>query len=232
MARTGILRRVSIGFLALACVAGAFGGCSKDKKAAEALRVENEELSTKYATLDQSTRDKDARIAELEQRLSQEQTARMQAEAAKVAANNDPGTGGGSGGGSTRRAGGSGGSSEFGTDSDGNQRARLSGDVLFDAGQATLKTTSRKALDRIASEIKRDYAGAQVRVEGHTDSDPIRKAKFSSNQALSDARAESVRKYLITKGISAGRVDAVGYGSSKPRGNKSSSRRVEIVIVN
>jgi len=230
MARIGILRRVGISFVAMACIAGTLGGCNKDKKAAEALRAENEDLNTKYATLDQSMRDKDARIAELEQRLSAAETARLAAVAQpQPVAQND-----GSGGGNTGGGGSSGRDStdSFRPDSDGTQRARLSGDVLFDPGQSALKTSSKKSLDRIASEIKRNYGGRDVRVEGHTDSDPIRKAKFASNQALSEARAESVRKYLISKGISSGRVDAVGFGSSKPRGNKASSRRVEIVIVN
>jgi chemotaxis protein MotB len=72
-----------------------------------------------------------------------------------------------------------------------------------------------------------------VRVEGYTDSDPLvkTKAKWGSNEGLSEARAESVRAYLISKGISSGRVSAVGMGAAKPKATKKDSRRVEIVVV-
>ncbi|MCX5690548.1 MAG: OmpA family protein [Planctomycetota bacterium] len=224
MARTGILRQVGIGLLALASATMFMGGCSGQKKQMEAAQAESAELRERVATLDQANRDKDGKIAELQTALSSCQTQL----AAKPLAM-DPGTGGDVPDG---KKGGGGGSSDFTRDSEGQMRARLSGDVLFDPGQATLKSSAKKSLDRIAAEIKSKYKGDSIRVEGHTDSDPIKKAKFSSNQALSEARAESVRKYLISKGVSAGRTNAVGYGSSKPKGSKASSRRVEIVILN
>lgn len=198
------------------------GGCSGQKKQMEAAQAESAELRERVATLDQANRDKDGKIAELQTALSNCQT---QLAAKPVMA--DPGAGG-----DVADAKKTGGSSDFTRDSEGQMRARLSGDVLFDPGQATLKSSAKKSLDRIASEIKSQYRNDSIRVEGHTDSDPIRKAKFASNQALSEARAESVRKYLISKGVSSGRIDAVGYGSSKPKSSKAASRRVEIVILN
>lgn len=107
----------------------------------------------------------------------------------------------------------------------------VAGDVLFDSGQATLKSTAKKELDGIANRIKSDHSGQRVRVEGYTDSDPIKKSKWGSNDALSEARADSVRKYLVSKGISSSRVSAVGMGSAKPKSTKKDSRRVEIVVV-
>ncbi len=112
-----------------------------------------------------------------------------------------------------------------------NETIVIAGDVLFDPGQATIKSTARKELDSVASNLKSRHSGQEIRVEGYTDSDPIKKSKWGSNEALSEARAESVRKYLITKGISSSRVSAVGMGAAKPKSNKKESRRVEIVVV-
>jgi outer membrane protein OmpA-like peptidoglycan-associated protein len=105
----------------------------------------------------------------------------------------------------------------------------VAGDVLFDSGSATLKSTAKKELDTIANRIKSQHSGQRVRVEGYTDSDPIRKSKWPNNEALSEARAESVRNYLSSKGVS--RVSAVGMGAAKPKASKKDSRRVEIVVV-
>src|SRR5690606_35086388 len=54
---------------------------------------------------------------------------------------------------------------------------RVPGDVLFASGSADLRSPSRRTLQEIASVIKRDYAGNSIRIEGHTDSDPIRKTR-------------------------------------------------------
>jgi chemotaxis protein MotB len=105
----------------------------------------------------------------------------------------------------------------------------VAGDVLFDSGSANLKSTAKKELDTIANRIKSQHSGQRVRVEGYTDSDPIRKSKWPNNEALSEARAESVRNYLSSKGVS--RVSAVGMGAAKPKASKKDSRRVEIVVV-
>lgn len=106
----------------------------------------------------------------------------------------------------------------------------ISGDILFDSGQATLKSTAKKDLDRVVSQI-RQHAGSTIRIEGHTDTDPIRKSKWPSNEALSKARADAVRDYLVSKGISRGDISTVGMGAAAPKGSKSASRRVEVVIV-
>jgi flagellar motor protein MotB len=91
-------------------------------------------------------------------------------------------------------------------------------------------TCCRKELDRIASKLTKNYRGAAIRIEGHTDSDPIKRSKWSSNDALSQARADAVKKYLVSKGVSASRLESIGYGSSQPKGTKATSRRVEIVV--
>jgi outer membrane protein OmpA-like peptidoglycan-associated protein len=108
----------------------------------------------------------------------------------------------------------------------------IQGDVLFDAGKADLRASSKKTLDQVAAALTGQYKGKPVRVEGHTDSDPIRVSKWKSNQELSEARAKAVRDYLASKGVSASRLTTTGFGAEKPKGQvKSKNRRVEIVVV-
>ena len=223
MARATVIRQIGIGFIAVVSatvVLGGLGGCNAQKKQTEAALAEVSDLREQVATLDQANRDKDGRIAELQTALSTCQT-----QLAAKPVEPSPAIADAAGGGASSR--------DFSQDSEGNMRARLSGDILFDPGQATLKAGARKTLDRIAGEIKSKYRSSEVRVEGHTDTDPIRKAKgrFATNEALSEARADAVRKYLVSKGVSSGRVEAVGYGSSMPKSSKAASRRVEIVIL-
>lgn len=218
MERTGM----RIGVIGLAAVFGlslVMGGCSRvSKKDYELAKSESAELREKNAQLDQQNRDLASRMSQLE------------ANQAAAAANPPPAnTGGGWTGGDS---GNSGGTSEFSQDSRGNMVAELAGDVTFNSGQATLTSAAKKKLDRVASELNSRYARRSVRVEGHTDSAPIKKSKWPSNDALSQARAEAVEKYLSSKGVSSGRISAVGYGSSQPKGSMAASRRVEIVITN
>ena len=107
----------------------------------------------------------------------------------------------------------------------------VAGDVAFGPGQATLTAAGKRELDQIARDINRKHSGQRVRVEGYTDTDPVRRSKWGSNEALSQARADSVEKYLVSKGVSNSRITAVGMGAKNPKATKASSRRVEIVIV-
>jgi chemotaxis protein MotB len=107
------------------------------------------------------------------------------------------------------------------------------GDVLFDSGRDALKPASLKTLDNVIAALKKDYAGKKIRVEGHTDTDPIRNAKgqFSDNLDLSLNRAAAVSRYLIKHGIPAKEIATVGFGETRPKATKDKSRRVEIVVV-
>src|SRR5690625_7301960 len=75
-----------------------------------------------------------------------------------------------------------------------------------------------------------------ITVEGHTDSVPIRSARFPSNWELSGARAGSVVRYLEANGIHSERLRAVGYADTRPLGSndtvqgRASNRRVELTI--
>ncbi|PHQ82077.1 MAG: hypothetical protein COB69_02935 [Phycisphaera sp.] len=107
----------------------------------------------------------------------------------------------------------------------------VAGDVLFDSGKTSLKQSSKSTLDRIAGVLASQYAGRAIRVEGYTDSDPIRKSAWKTNERLSAERAMSVEAYLVTRGINNDSVYSAAFGSSHPRGSKAQSRRVEIVII-
>lgn len=106
------------------------------------------------------------------------------------------------------------------------------GDALFDSGKATLKESAKTNLNKLAAALKKQYAGKPVKVNGHSDSDPIRHSKWKSNQELSEARAKAVREYLVTKGVNASLVSATGFGDSQPKSatDKAKNRRVEIVV--
>ncbi len=107
----------------------------------------------------------------------------------------------------------------------------VAGDVLFDSGKVDLKSSSRQTLDRIASVINSQYAGRQIRVEGYTDTDPIRKSEWKTNERLSSERAMSVEAYLVSKGVDNNRIYSAAFGPAQQRGSKAQSRRVEIVVL-
>jgi flagellar motor protein MotB len=116
----------------------------------------------------------------------------------------------------------------------GEMTVRVPGDVLFDSGVATLKPSARGTLDKIADALKGDYNDKPIRVEGHTDSDPLLKTRqlWTDNRNLSMARALAVTRYLESKGVDPKRIATAGFGQYHPRGdNKAKNRRVEIVVV-
>jgi chemotaxis protein MotB len=86
----------------------------------------------------------------------------------------------------------------------------------------------------VATALKKTYPGRPIRVEGHTDADPIVKTKqdWDDNLDLSLARAAAVSRYLAAHGIDPKQVTTSGFGPYRPRGaSKARNRRVEIVVV-
>ncbi len=110
--------------------------------------------------------------------------------------------------------------------------------ILFDSGKVTLKSASKRVLGNIATVLNRDYANQKIRVEGHTDNQPIRKSKklWADNWDLSCNRAMAVLRYLVSKGISPKRIYAAGCSYYKPVASNASAsgraknRRVAIVV--
>jgi chemotaxis protein MotB len=107
----------------------------------------------------------------------------------------------------------------------------IEGDVLFDSGKATLKTDAKKTLDKVVSEIKKNYPNNRVRVSGFTDTDPIKRSGFKTNFHLGFERAFNVGEYVVSKGLDKGRVYYASYGPEAPKATKKESRRVELSIV-
>ena len=108
----------------------------------------------------------------------------------------------------------------------------LSGSVLFASGQASILGPAMLRLDQVAEALRAMKGEQQITVEGHTDD--IGTTEY--NQQLSLSRAQVVRDYLIGRGVSASRIDAYGFGPSRPLvenntpENRANNRRVEIVI--
>lgn len=104
--------------------------------------------------------------------------------------------------------------------------------IYFDSGSANIKPESYPILDSVAI-LLRDNPTARVQVAGHTDSD----GSESSNQTLSERRAQSVYQYLVSKGIAGNRLTTVGYGESNPvvandsAANKARNRRIEFTVL-
>lgn len=116
----------------------------------------------------------------------------------------------------------------------GEMTMRVPGDLLFASGSSTVSKGANATLSRIAEILNSDYASQTIRVEGHTDNDPIKKSKskYDSNRDLSLQRAYSVTKQLESKGVSSSRIETVGFGEHKSLGQgKKNDRRVEIVVV-
>lgn len=107
----------------------------------------------------------------------------------------------------------------------------IQGEVLFDSGKATLKSSAKRTLDQVADVIKSRFGGNTVRVEGYTDTDPIRKSSWKTNERLSGERAMAVEQYLVSRGIPADRIYFAGFGPANAKATKQQSRRVQIVIL-
>jgi outer membrane protein OmpA-like peptidoglycan-associated protein len=108
----------------------------------------------------------------------------------------------------------------------------LSGAVLFTSAKADLMPAAQIKLNDVANALIKEDPLSKIVVEGHTDS----QGGASYNQDLSQRRAQSVRDYLVTRGIAADRVTAQGFGLSRaiadnasPEG-RANNRRVEIVV--
>ncbi|MCE9638275.1 MAG: OmpA family protein [Planctomycetes bacterium] len=123
---------------------------------------------------------------------------------------------------------------------DGNIELTLSSDVTFGAGSEVLSDKGKSALKSLAGKLNGEFATCQIRVQGHTDSDPLvrTKAKFQDNLGLSTARANSVTRYMADEMkidskrlVSAGAGDKQPIADNKTAAGKSKNRRVEIVVV-
>jgi outer membrane protein OmpA-like peptidoglycan-associated protein len=106
----------------------------------------------------------------------------------------------------------------------------LNGSVLFTSGTATLLPSARRRLDDVATALRTEPR-ARFIIEGYTDS-----RRPAKNLALSQARANAVRDYLIERGVDPDRTVAIGKGAQNPIASnataegRANNRRVEIII--
>lgn len=104
--------------------------------------------------------------------------------------------------------------------------------INFETGSAALTADSQYELDNLVTALNA-YPNIRIEVAGHTDNagDP------EQNKVLSAQRAASVVKFLTDRGISAGRLRAIGYGDTKPvvdndtEENRAQNRRTEFTII-
>ena len=112
----------------------------------------------------------------------------------------------------------------------------LTDKVLFASGQATLQPEGQPLLEEVAQLLNVDKSHP-ITVEGNTDNQPIATAEFPSNWELSTARATTVVRFMIARGVGAGRLGAVGYADLHPiasnatAAGRQQNRRVEIVLM-
>lgn len=103
--------------------------------------------------------------------------------------------------------------------------------IAFATGSAKITKASFKTLGA-AAKVLADHPDLRIEIGGHTDD----KGDDDRNQALSQARADAVRDYLISKGVDASRLEAKGYGETMPvadnakAAGRAKNRRVEFTL--
>ena len=108
----------------------------------------------------------------------------------------------------------------------------LSGAVLFETAKWTLIGTAQTKLNEVADALTKQDKDSTMVVEGYTDS----QGAAAMNQELSQKRADSVRTYLISRGIASDRITSKGLGPASPIADNASpegranNRRVEIIV--
>ncbi|CAM5795708.1 OmpA family protein [Rhizobacter fulvus] len=110
-------------------------------------------------------------------------------------------------------------------------KLNIPNDISFDTGSAAIKPPLRAVLDPFANSL-RDDPTARLLIVGHTDNT----GSAAINNPLSVERAQSVRDYLVTRGVAGARVETAGRGDREPIASNASdagrakNRRVEIFL--
>jgi len=105
------------------------------------------------------------------------------------------------------------------------------GDTLFATGRSELKSGATANLDRLGAFLN-EYPNRTASIEGFTDST----GSEDSNQSLSEHRADSVKRYLVGRGVQSNRLSSTGRGENAPvadnetTAGRQQNRRVEVVI--
>ncbi|HKP57083.1 MAG TPA: OmpA family protein [Polyangiales bacterium] len=112
------------------------------------------------------------------------------------------------------------------------KEVKIRNQIMFKSSSAEIDERSNELLSEIADVLLRNPQAAHVQVQGHTDNigDP------TENLNLSQQRAEAVVQWLIGAGVAADRLEAKGYGDSRPivpnltPGNRARNRRVQFIV--
>jgi flagellar motor protein MotB len=111
---------------------------------------------------------------------------------------------------------------------------RISGDLLFQPGRATLAPAAAELLDLFAANLQLGV-GQVIRIEGNTDSTPVTGPLFADNFELSAARALAVLHFLEDAGVDPSVLSLAGNGATKPlpgiAPTDPANRRVEIYLI-
>ena len=105
-------------------------------------------------------------------------------------------------------------------------------DLEFETGKSVIKISSYQSMDGLA-ELLQSKPAYRLLVSGHTDN----VGKPATNLALSKARANAVKKYLVRKGTAADQIITEGFGSRKPVASNATpagrqkNRRVEMRVI-
>jgi len=223
-----VSKRESVSVLWLVVAVLALAGCASNQKSSE------EEIHRQAELIDKLTAENQALQSEADQArqglaAAQQQANSAESELAGLRAQ----------GGATRRpipvAGAEGASV---SPQGGGVRFTLESKVLFSLGKSELTPEGQRAIRRVANAIKSDFPGKYIRIEGHTDSMPIKSVPGKTNLELSNERAVAVWRYLVDQcGLDPKRLYTAGFGQYRPvasnrteRGRQM-NRRVEIVVV-
>ncbi|MCU1281306.1 MAG: OmpA/MotB domain protein [bacterium] len=118
----------------------------------------------------------------------------------------------------------------------GKMLVKLGDTILFDPGQATLKSDGQRALRQVAQALK-EIAERDFLVAGHTDNRPIKNSPYASNWELSTARAVTVVRFLQSEGVDPRRLAAAGYSEfdaladNETSESRALNRRIEVVVM-
>ena len=105
--------------------------------------------------------------------------------------------------------------------------------IHFEFAKAVIRPVSFSILDDVVSLLNQNPQIRKIRVEGHTDWI----GGDAANQKLSEARALAVRDYLVAKGVEPDRLEAVGYGETRPVADnhtnigRARNRRTEFTVI-